>query len=360
MNIALLASGTSLGKKESLAITVRQYAKELQRRGHKVAIISEKKGGLCEEIDGVPIFRADGGVFFAYPRAFYLARKKLGQFDVIHGFSAAPVFVLRSFLCMLIEPRARVIHTVKSYSRSSFGHYFTWLLNFAHAVTVPTHVYKKKLRLVRKNSISVIRSHIDTSAFYAYSAREKKAIKKKLELPDIPAIFYYGATWNDKGVDDLLHAVRLLIDKKIQIFLLLVTRYELEKPLRELISELKLENNVRIINEQIKVIDYLNAVDICVLPYKSLRGTEGNPSCLLEAVACQTPVVTTKLAELQEIFEDGHDILMASPCDYAELATCIKRLVSEPAFAKQLVLCASKKITLFDIKIVTDQFLKMY
>ena len=42
MHIALLASGMSWGKKESLAITVRQYARELQRRGHTVAIISEK------------------------------------------------------------------------------------------------------------------------------------------------------------------------------------------------------------------------------------------------------------------------------------------------------------------------------
>ena len=359
MHIALLASGMSWGKKESLAITVRQYAQELQRRGHTVAIISEKKGALSEEVeDGVLLFRANGGSLFAYLFAFYRARKKLGTFDVIHGFSAAPVFVLRSLLCKIVEPRARVIHTLKSYSRSSFGYYFTWLLKFAHGVTVPTLVYKQKLRSLRH--VSVIRSHIDISAFYSYPPKEKKLIRKILNLPEVPILFYYGATWDDKGVSVLFQAIRQLLDQNSPVFLLLVTRYELESPLKQQLLDLKLNNHVRVINEKITVCDYLNAVDVCVLPYKSLRGTEGNPSCLLESVACKTPVITTKLPELEEIFENETDMLLVQPNNAVQFAVGIKQLLDEPSLAERLAHHAWTRIADFDVKKITDEFLKCY
>ncbi|HLC19746.1 MAG TPA: glycosyltransferase family 4 protein [Candidatus Nanoarchaeia archaeon] len=359
MHIALLASGMSWGKKESLAITVRQYARELQRRGHTVAIISEKKGALSEEIeDGVPLFRSNGGSIFAYLFAFHRARKKLGRFDVVHGFSAAPLFVIRSLLCKMLEPRARIIHTLKSYSRSSFGNYFTWLLKFAQAVTVPTLVYKQKLRLLQ--NVSVIRSHLDISTFYSYPPKEKKSIRKILNLPDVPVLFYYGATWDEKGVDVLFQALRQLLDQSTQVFLLLVTRYEIEQPLKQQLLDLKLNNHVRVINEKITVCDYLNAVDVCVLPYKSLRGTEGNPSCVLESVACKTPVITTKLPELEEIFENGTDILLVQPNDAEQLAAGIKQLLDELSLGEQLAHHAWTRIADFDVKKITDEFLKLY
>src|SRR3989344_1307894 len=320
MHIALLASGMSWGKKESLAITVRQYARELQRRGHTVAIISEKKGALSEEIeDGVPLFRSNGGSIFAYLFAFHRARKKLGRFDVVHGFSAAPVFIIRSLLCKIFE---------------------------------------QKLRLLR--NVSVIRSHLDISLFYSYPPKEKKSIRKILNLPDVPVLFYYGATWDEKGVDVLFQALRQLLDQSTQVFLLLVTRYEIEQPLKQQLLDLKLNNHVRVINEKITVCDYLNAVDVCILPYKSLKGTEGNPSCLLECIACKTPVVTTKLPELQEILVHERDVLMALPSNQPSLAACIHHLIRDKEFRLRLANNAKRKIGQFDVKIITDQFLKLY
>ncbi|HLC74441.1 MAG TPA: glycosyltransferase family 4 protein [Candidatus Nanoarchaeia archaeon] len=354
MNIALLAAGMSWGKKESLAITVRQYAHELLRRGHTVAIISERKGAAAEEIeDGVHLFRGSGGIFFSYVAAFYRARK-LGRFDVIHGFSAAPVFVLRSLLCKLVEPRARVVHTLKSYSRSALGNYCTWLLNFVHHVTVPTAIYKSKLRFVREKRISVVRSHIDLAAFRAYSAAEKKEVRAKLGLPAVPVLFYYGATWTDKGVDDLVFAVRQLLDQHIACFLLIAPRYEIEKDLKTLIMD-TLGSNARI-DYGISVVDYLNAADVCVLPYKSICGTEGNPSCLLEAMACKTAVVTTSILELREIVVD--DVLMAIPGDCTSLAHALSSVLNNAKLRERLAEHA--QIAQFDVRIVAEQFLKIY
>ena len=362
MKIAFLVTGFSKESKEATKITTLSLAKKMIEKGQEVSIITESRKGLpsFEELERVKVYRSEYGKIMSYP----LALKKAGsKFDIIHGFSAAPVLITRSLLSkFLFNKRAKVIHTLKSYSKSYYGNKFFKSLNLADGVTVPTNEYSLKLvnNGVKKERIKIIRSHIDLNKFQPLGNSEKINLKNKLNFPDKKIIIYYGATWENKGFGDLLSAFKLLLDKRKDIFLVAAPRYELEQINKDKIKELGLENNMRIVNELIDVPAYLNSADICVLPYHSLIGTEGNPSCLLEAMACKTPVVTTNVPEIKEIVSHNQEVLMAIPGDQISIADQINKVLDDDQLRERLVEKAYLKSKEFDIEIIAEEFLELY
>ena len=358
MKIAFLVTGFSKESKEATKITTLSLAKKLIEKGHEVSIVTEGGNGLplFEDLDGVQVYRSESGKIISYP----LALKKAGKFDIIHGFSAAPLLIARSLLSKyLFNKKAKVIHTLKSYSKSKYGNKFFKSLNLADGITVPTNEYYLKLlnKGVKKEKIKIIRSHIDLNKF---KPLDRLITKKNLNLPDKKIIFYYGATWENKGFGDLLSAFKLLLDQRKDIFLLVAPRYELEQIHKDKIKELGLENDMKIVNELIDVPAYLNSADVCVLPYRSIIGTEGNPSCLLEAMACRTPVVTTNIPEIKEIVSHDEEVLMALPGDQISIADQINKILDDDQLRERLIEKAYLKSKEFDIEVIAEEFLRLY
>ena len=120
------------------------------------------------------------------------------------------------------------------------------------------------------------------------------------------------------------------------------------------------EKHINIILDDLPIEEYVSMADMVVLAYPSLIGTESNPSCLFESMAAKTPVVTTNLPELREIFEPEKDVLMAEPKNVESLALQIKRLLEDPQLGKNLTESAYLKSKSFDVKIISKQFLELY
>ena len=358
MRIAFLTTGFSKGNKEATRITTSILARTLQQQGQEVAIITEGKHHQQEQ--GLPIFRASAPLakgILSYPLALKKTQK---NFQIIHGFSAAPILIVRSLLAKHFSPKAKIIHTLKSYSKSIWGNKGYWLLNKADLVTVPTEVFKRRLihHGVRERKIKVIRSPIDCQKFVPLPPTERKKLRKQLGLKK-KTIFYYGGTWDNKGVKDLLRAFAFLLHQH-DATLLIAPRYPLEQKHLQTIQQLGIGNQVRIVQEEIDVPMYLNGVDLVVLPYRSLVGTEGNPSCLLEAMACKTPIVTTALPELIEIVSPEKGVLMVKPKDPASLAMAMSRLLENHSLQKKLTEHAHRQAQEFDVRKVALEMMKVY
>ena len=374
MNIAILATGIFKENKEATKITTSSLAKELIKKQHYVAIITKNKGGLPETSieEGIPVFRSAFGEIVSYPASFKRAQEHNHQkFDIIHGFSSAPILLIRSLLSKyFFSPKAKIVHTLKSYSKKEMGRQFFRLLNQADAITVPTTIFANSLieAGVKSEKIKVIHSHIDLEKFRPFSEAEKAKLKAKLGLPNLKGkkiIFYYGATWKEKGLDYLLHAFAALIRKREDLLLLIAPRYSLELQHQETIRRLNITGDCKIIETPIEVEYYLNAVDVCVLPYENIVGTEGNPSCLLEAMACKTPVVTSDLPELREIVEHEKEVLMAKPKDIKSLQTEIEKILDTDdshnhGLLQKLIENGFQKSREFDLKKITQKYAEMY
>src|SRR3989344_796601 len=124
MNIAFLAIASLHNPKESAYLTTLGLAKSLIQKGHRVVIFTEKKAGLpaYEEINDVPVYRYTFpflSKLLSYPFAVRKIQQKIKiKFDIIHGFSATPLFVGSIILSKLFSPNAKTVHTLKSYSRN--------------------------------------------------------------------------------------------------------------------------------------------------------------------------------------------------------------------------------------------------
>jgi glycosyltransferase involved in cell wall biosynthesis len=353
MNIAFLASAFLREKKESMTITTLLLARELKNQGHNVMIITESRSGYPknELMDEIPIYRLYPGKLLSHARTLKKIQKKLNiKFDIIHGFSAAPILALRTFFAKKwAAPNAKTIHTIKSISKKSTG--FARILNLVQKITVPTEIVKNNLISsgVKEQKIEIIRSYIDTKRFIP----QKKPQNKNLHL------FYYGALFDEKGVKILLKAMPEVIKQNPTVKLTIASRHKIPNEYLTTINKLNIEKNVELTTKDIDVVDYLNSSELLILPYLSLKGTEGNPSCLLEAVACKTPVVTTNQPELKEIFSED-EIAYAKPNNPSSLAEQINKALMNKKEAQARAEKAYKKIPEFDVRKAAQDFIALY
>ena len=375
MNIVLMVSGILQSKKESLALTTLSLAQELMKKGNHVTVISRNKWHQpsFEVIDGVSFLRTTSiWKFPLYNKllAFPLALRKLENIDVIHSFSASPILVLRSLLAKkLYAKNARVIHTLKSYPikenitaksgsffLSRLGDSFYRLLNYADYLTVPTETYARKLvqKGVHQHKIKVIYSFIDLHKFFP---QDKEQLKIIYGYKNKKIIFHYGSMWEIKGTDYLINSLPFIIKHVSNVRVILAPRNQeqaLEKYM-PLIKKLKLEHHVEFVLHDLKIEDYVNLADVVVLPYPHLEGTEGNPSCLLEALACKTPVVSTALPELKELFSDC--AVLVEPKNAQALARAVVSVLHGDSLMIKKGLETVKE---FSIENIAAQFLSFY
>lgn len=380
MNIAFLQRSFTKTTREAAKITSIALAKEFKKKKNDTAIITE--GGYLygerlpkhELVDGIPVYRP---YFFPWPMkkapsliywmnyflapasgVRYVQKRTKTTFDIIHSISSAPVLVLMGYFAKLFSRKAKLVHSIKS--ESLYGYSFARLLNLANMVIVPLEMIKHELvkRGCDKNKIWIIRSSINTEKF---GTLDKAVMKAKYHFKDKKVVFYYGGFTENKGVDDLLRAVPYIVEQEPDAKIILVHPDRIAEKYRALVDSLgKYKKNVELRIEKLNVKEFLNAVDILVLPYVDLKATEANPSCLLEGMACKTPIVTTSLPELKEIVEPNKDVLMAQPGNPKSIAENVLKLLNNRKLQKRLTENAYKKIKEFDIKKIAQQHLELY
>ncbi len=380
MRIALLVSGILSQQYESLTITTTKLAEKLAEKNHEVVIITRKKfaAPTIERKGKITFFRIKSIPHFSvynkllsYPLSFRKIQKIIGPFDVIHGFSASPILILRSILSKYLFCRkARIIHTLKSYpikkditsKKGSFllsriGDTGYGLLNFADMITVPTNTYANKLiaKGVKKEKVKVISSFIDLNKYFP---QNKEELKAKYGYNNQKIIFHYGSMWEIKGTNYLLESLPILVQNHPNLLLILAPRNK-EQALKKyipLIQKLKIEKYVKWVLTEIRVEDYVNLADAVALPYPHLEGTEGNPSCFLEALACGTPVVSTNLPELKEVFSEC--AILIEPKNIKELVKAVNLVLNNNNSEK--IEKGLEIVSKFSIDQITPKFLEIY
>jgi glycosyltransferase involved in cell wall biosynthesis len=90
--------------------------------------------------------------------------------------------------------------------------------------------------------------------------------------------------------------------------------------------------------------------DVMVLP-AVLEQHWGIPNVLVEALACEVPVITTALPSLPELVEDGVHGLVARNLDPADVADKIELLDRDPALRRRMGEAGRRRVLeKFDIR----------
>jgi D-inositol-3-phosphate glycosyltransferase len=176
--------------------------------------------------------------------------------------------------------------------------------------------------------INVIPCGVDTELF---QPRSQSVAKDLLELPPYPVLLYVGRLQPIKGLETLLEAMRRLPARAR----LLIVGGDQDEPenghgdwLRERVAQLGLTDRVRFLGpqRQDRLPLFYAAADATVMPsyYESFG------MVALEAMACGTPVVASRVGGLRTTVRDGATGYLVPEGDPAALADRLRVLLEEP------------------------------
>ena len=205
---------------------------------------------------------------------------------------------------------------------------------------------------VPKNSMLTVYNGVDFTNF-TYSPDAKDIIVKELSLDSNTKIILAVGRFNaSKNYFNLLSAINLIKDQLNISFVLLIAgdgelRFEIEKE----ITNLGISNNVLLLGRRDDIPLLMSACDVFVLS----SDYEGLPTVLIEALACQSQVVSTNVSGAHEIIgKHGKIVPTKNPISLAEAIKDRLQNSNKNVSGQQYV---KNK---FDLDLISDKWLKIY
>ena len=320
-------------------------ALESQRFGHEVVVFTpryrdEPTGDLY---DGLRVVRLSP--FFHYGKAAFVPQlfSRLRDFDILHlhypffgGAESVWVSkVLRKRNKLVISYHMDVVGTG---SRAFIFKIYTSLLlrqfiSSADKVIVSSYDYAEHSYingLVKAGDMIEIPYGID-ERFVPHG--KNAGLMEHLGIGhDEVVILFVGGFEYFKGIDRLIRCVPSL---RGNIKVVIAGDGSLRQSYEKLARDLGVSGKIRfpgMLGDQ-DIVDYYNLCDIFVLP--SLDRTEAFGIVLIEAMACEKPVVTSDLPGVRTVVDEGVTGLLAEPGNTADIADKLQVLIDSGDKRKQ-------------------------
>jgi glycosyltransferase involved in cell wall biosynthesis len=302
----------------------------MARRGHRLALICPPQARIHDaalarglDVVALPIARKNPKDLFALFR--WLLRHR-HEVDIINAHSSTDSWLAALALRLLpcSPPLVRTRHVSSPVAHDRLSH---WLYQKAAKHIVVTGEALRQ-QLHRDNgfaleSMSSVPTGIDLARF---APSDRHAARRRLGQPDVPTLGILATLRNWKGHFYLLEAFALLRATFPAWRLLIIgdgpQRHNLERKL----AELDLADRAALVGNQDNVPDWLNALDLFVLPS---YGNEGVPQSIMQAMACGLPVVSTPVGAIGEAVVTDESGLLVPPKDSRALSAAMGRLMGD-------------------------------
>jgi glycosyltransferase involved in cell wall biosynthesis len=201
------------------------------------------------------------------------------------------------------------------------------LLPFTDAVIANAaavrHFYMTSER-VPAYKIALIRNGIDLNVF---QPRPKQEARARLGIP-LHAKVVGGAGRLDlqKGFSILVEAMQEVLRKHPETLLVIAGDGPERPALEAQAARLGFGGQVRLLGHAADMAGFMSAIDVFAL--SSLW--EGLPHVVMEAMACERPVVAARIGGVGELVKDGETGLLVQPRSPTALARAIIRLFDQP------------------------------
>lgn len=179
--------------------------------------------------------------------------------------------------------------------------------------------------------VACIHNGIDLETVHVTIQRSDKRREWQIDDKEV-LIGTVGRLVPVKGHAILLGALRILRNSNHNVKLVLIGDGPLRGHLEAEVKQLGLEPAVIFAGHQEQSYDYINMMDIFVLP--SLH--EGIPMVLLEALALRKPVVVSRVGGIPEVVSHCTSGILVGPADPEELAVGLRELIEDWNKAKQM------------------------
>ncbi|MBT3408029.1 glycosyltransferase [Candidatus Woesearchaeota archaeon] len=387
-NIVFLTKDYNIKTVDAGFTAIIDLSIEFKKLGHNPILISNKGGSFWEPaankkheiFKGIDIYRPYGitflndgntlfnpGIIFNkfFSHGFglnYVKNKNKIKFDFIHGSSSSPILFFNVLFSKIFSWNSKLVHTIRSESiyKNAYDKIFCKIINLSDLIIVNLNTLKLKLIKggVDFRKIKLILSGVKRENFSKrivnHTLKNKLGIKENEKV-----VLYYGKGGKNKGVEYLINATNL-ISKKEKIKFVLIHPVVWLPHIIKKVNESKNKDKIILKTGKIKVSEFLSLASVLVLPYLTLKGTEGNPLCLIEGMINKVPIVTTNQPELREIVKNESEVLMAQPGNSKSLLENIKKILNNKKLAKKLTQNCEKIIKKFSIENIANQHIYEY
>ncbi|MCO6045346.1 glycosyltransferase [Aeoliella sp. ICT_H6.2] len=144
-----------------------------------------------------------------------------------------------------------------------------------------------------------------------------------------------------KGYSYLIEACQLLHKRGVDFRCVIGGSGPLERSLRDQVQRLGLGDHIDVTGQTVtqeELSTFLSNADIFCLPcvWAADQDVDGLPQTLMEAMSCETPVVSTHLVGIPDLVVDEETGLLVEPENAEQLATALMRLCSDSELRKRL------------------------
>jgi D-inositol-3-phosphate glycosyltransferase len=227
--------------------------------------------------------------------------------------------------------------------------------------------YLQYLYQAEAGKVIVIPPGVDLELFHPIDTLEAK---QRLGIsPEEQIVLFCGRIEPLKGIDMLLYAMKILLEKKpdLNVCMWIIGgdvsqppsqwSKELQK-LEKLRHLLKLTAVVHFAGQQLQeVLPYFySAADVVVMPshYESFG------MAAAEAMACGTPVITTNVAGISSLIDEKHELLVTSVNNPLLLAAQMELLLTDSQKREQLGANVLRKVRDLNWKTIANRVVSVY
>jgi N-acetyl-alpha-D-glucosaminyl L-malate synthase BshA len=321
----------------------------LAGRGHQVHVLSteppfrlpaDQPNLLFHEVatPAYPLFREPQYALSLANAIVQVSRRY--HLDVVHAHYAVPhaaaAYLARQI--MIAHPTDRVPCVMTTLhgtditlvgSDPSYAETVAFCIDQSDGVTAVSESLRKDTceRLGITREITVIPNFLDGGRF-----RRRDLPRRPAGRPRIVHISNFRPV---KRIDAVVEVFARVREHRPATLVLVGDGPELE-PARHWLHELGLDDDVEYAGERLDIVDVLSQADAFLLP----SATESFGLAALEAMACEVPVVASRVGGLPEVVDDGVTGFLHAPEEADAMAASLLRLVSDDALHARMAAAA--------------------
>jgi glycosyltransferase involved in cell wall biosynthesis len=389
MKIGVITSAYPEFKDDPHGIFVHRLMREMVKLGHEVHVLAPCTAGNTEYIlEGVHVEK----FHYFYPHRFERLSGRAGMIDNVKEGFLVKIQVFTFLLFNVVNSLGKfkdmdIIHVqwpipnglgalfLKKiygipYINTIYGeevylskrYHTTFLLrnlidNSTKSINISSGTLKACLDLgLGEDKFEIIPFGVNTNFFRPINTPKDENLFKILSV---------GYFIERKGFEYLIRAMSYVLRKHSNVKLTIVGSGPLEKKLKDLLKELKLEDKVKIIKNvsDQELLNLYNSSNLFVLPsiIDSQGNTEGLGLVLMEAMACGLPVIGSNVGGIPDIIKDGDTGLLVEEKDVDGLSRTILDLIKDEELRKRIALEGYNEVRRnFSWEKIAKSYLKVY
>ena len=368
MNIGITVYPTYGGS----GIVGSELGKELAERGHTVHFISSslptRLTQLNERVRFHEVEMMSYPLFEHQPYTLALATKmatvaETENLDLLHVHYAIPHSISAILARESLKPKRRlpVITTLHGTDITLVGADRSYLpitrygIVQSDGVTAISHYLKAATKeIFQFDDIEVIPNFVCQSEYARHPVDDLRAA---LSPAGEPLLVHVSNFRPVKRPVDCVEILARVLAKGIKARLVMVGDGSERTNVEHRARCLKVFDSCVFVGKQPKIVDYLSAADVLLLPSEQ----ESFGLAALEAMACEVPVIASRVGGIPEVVEDGETGFLSEVGDVEKMANDAGKLLADPELRSKMGQRARESaISRYRTDLVIPRYIEFY